>query len=78
MAHPPGDGNGVQITFNGERQLLGPAVSRNSIDGLHYPLFWAAFHPGLGCFAEQHVNGSCELQFVIEIIDLSRFSCIKK
>jgi len=54
------------------------AGAQFAIDGLHYPPFLTAFHPGLGCFAEQHVNGSCELQFVIEIIDLSRFSCIKK
>jgi hypothetical protein len=30
-----------------------------AIDGLHYPLFWAAFPPVLGCFVEQQ-DGSCE------------------
>jgi len=39
--------------------LCGRGTRNSSID-LLYPPFWAAFHPGLGCFVEQHEDGGCE------------------
>ena len=51
MADQRCSGRRVQITFNDEREhCWGRQRVQFAIDGLHYPLFWAAFHPGLGCF----------------------------
>jgi hypothetical protein len=55
----------TRITFNDERQLLGAGgIAQFAIDGLHFPLFWAAFPPVLGCFVYPHRNGGCEDRFV--------------
>ena len=50
----------VQITFNDQREHSWGRRPQFAIGGLHYPLFWAAFPPVLGCFVEQHEDDGWE------------------
>jgi hypothetical protein len=40
-----------------------------AIDSLHYPLFWAAFHPGLGCFSSSSKTAVVRMPSAMEVID---------